>query len=185
MSEEVVLRAVKAHIVANLQINSLAIGENNCDITIDGSPHQTPADFFIGVCSNGWSQPNTNSDPLNEIFSFKVVVTKRIVATPRREWAKILTEEATSLGKVVRDLMLLIDRNYTLMNEANTLLSLTHSFFRPPMFMNADPRPIERSESWWHTIHKPDRGPNPGPRGLSRALTFGDMERGQVRSGAT
>ena len=111
MSEEVVLRAVKAHIVANLTIDSVAIDENNCDITLDGSPHQTPADFFIGVCSNGWRQPNPNLQPLNEVFGFKVVVTKRIIATPRREWAKILTEEAESLGVVLRDIMLM-DRDW-------------------------------------------------------------------------
>lgn len=153
----------------------LGLSQEECEVTVDGQPLPVAGEWFYAVHPGSW----TNSSDLNlsEEYGVLVTVSVRIGMVPwDRVGQELLARVWDGLVAQCEKVRATLHMNYTLMNDANTLIGQATEWNRlivPLMFLDGG-RAQRRSGDWFSAR---TRG---GVSGLSQTLTFGRAVREQT-----
>ena len=174
MSVPSLLTAVKARLVTALTW----VEFRDVSIEIDGQPPPVATGFkntYAAIHLTRWSPGEYNEDNpgLHELIDFDITVTKKIAPIPRSHFREGAYEAIRGLYTVCRQVMLNVHGSNTIMAAANTLLSGTDEFIRPPYWRGTDAEPQLRSGEWLHAETEKDFN----NVCLTAAVHFGGAER--------
>jgi hypothetical protein len=151
MSAPELLTAVKNRLVAAYTW----VEFRDVSIEVDGQPPPLASgfkSFYVAIHLTRWQPGDYNEDNpgLHEIIDFDCTVSRKIAPIPRNHFREAIFENIRGLYVVCRQVMLAVHGSTTIMAAANTLLSGTDEFIRPPYWRGTDAQPQLRNGEWLH-----------------------------------
>lgn len=173
MSLSALTRAVRNHLRTNLtnfydSDNLLFPGrqelnrKNNCRVMPDHHPVADCGQEFIAI--HGSELRPTETDfgvAIEESFGLTVSVTRKISRVPKRHRGELgyildddeFTIDWTSIEARCRQIVGMVDKNYTLMQTANSLMDVRHPFIEPLRWLGTDPAPKQVDATHFCAYH--------------------------------
>lgn len=178
MSQRALLLATRNYLRSNIVAALPGVFEsatvNQCvEVTFDGRPLPHHGENFIAVHPGGWR--NSYDEGIEELFDLNLTVSVKGGKVPLDRWGPELMENAsTGLSKIVEKLRVMVHSNYTILSDANTIITASANGFITPPFFRDGGQPQPKSGKWWSARGKEEWG------GLAQTLRFSDIQRDQT-----
>ena len=175
MSQLALLKAVRDV----LRAAPVSYANAQCEVMFDGQPPPNAPEKFIAVHPGNWSA--TDFDSLDERYAVDITVTVRVGKVPRDQMGlnALVGPTGASLDRELELIRKTIHSSYTVLTNANTIITAAaDGFVEPLRFRNAS-APQPRGPEWFHAYSQNEEPIQP-PMGLSQTLSFGEARRVQT-----
>lgn len=175
MSVAALCEAVRNHLRTQLSLDN---GE--CDVEQSAQPPPFIGKRFVSVHPTYWRPAGNFDDGLHEIIGLDCTLTFAAAQFPQdRIGGELFLKALTGMEKLARDIVLQIDRSYTVMAAANALITSGTDKFQVPLFWEGtDGTPAEQDGTWIFAAPETCAF-------LVLGVHFGRAERHQTISGRT
>jgi hypothetical protein len=166
---------------------SLELSDADSDIVLEGMPHPSAGEQFVGVWEGAWDVDPRGSNRgayLFEIYGINVTVTRRIGFSPLDRIApEVLIKQKKGLNAACRSILIAVHMNYLqILDIANIDIEQEQGipiegFVEPLRFQSAG-RAELKGPDWFSASAELD-AEGYGMVGLARTMAFGGAKRNQ------
>jgi hypothetical protein len=161
--------------------NAMQLTNAECDIEPDEDIAATSGDIYIAILPAGVSPGpfhNTSGQVQDFMYSIKVVVYRRMAATPKDRNASVFLRESKGLNALLSKVANAIDWSASVQYHATNLMQAEHPTWEPikgaPRIVQADPKPQMLVSRDYEGQAVGGKGTTPFI-GFKRGVVFGGM----------
>ncbi|HUT88741.1 MAG TPA: hypothetical protein VMY37_04550 [Thermoguttaceae bacterium] len=136
--------------VRNQVRNQLKLEKLECGCQLDGHPPPSFGGRYVAVHPTGWGPGDSQIDHgLDEVYRVTCTITMRTPVVPKdRMMDELFLKALSGMETLAREIIAHVHQNYTVMNEANSLIAGDDKLIQPLFWDGCDVPPRPETGAW-------------------------------------